>query len=118
MTAKSWQRMALSLLAIGIIASMWRWSIMYLYTLPTDALASFTTLTTNSMYTISSVVIFMISGRMLYEWKMNTSSINSVTSMAQDIKQDITKNINVKIAKTHDFDDGASDLDITELDLK
>ena len=117
MNTKSWQRLTLSLLGIIIILAIWRWSVAHLYTLPESSISAFAQLTSNSFYTISSIVIFMISGRMLYEWKMNTANINSVSSIAQDIKQDINKNISVKMEKAKNYDDGGQDLDITNLDL-
>ena len=84
-----WQRMALSLLGILIIVGMWRWSVMHLYALPVASLAAFTTLTTNAFYTISSIVVFMVTGKVIMDWKMNTQSVENVTSMAQNIKEDL-----------------------------
>ena len=72
--------MALSLLGILIIAISWRWSVAHLYTLPESTLAAFTAITSNAFYVIGSIVIFMISGRLVYEWANRTSSVVSNVS--------------------------------------
>jgi len=73
-TRTPWQRLSLSLLGIVAIGSTWDVAIQHLYSLPPDALAAFTTLTVNSQYVIGSIVIFMVTGRLVYEWKMETTS--------------------------------------------
>jgi cation transport ATPase len=102
-----WQRLTLSLLGILIIAASWRWSVAHLYSLPEYALTSFTSITTNAFYVIGSIVIFMVTGRLIYEWANRTSS--QAISEAQNIKESITQTI--RAPKTTSFDDGAPDLD-------
>lgn len=74
MNRKSWQRMILSLAGIIIIGIAWRIAIDHLYSLKPEALASFTTITTNAFYVVGAIVIFMVTGRLVYEWKLNTAS--------------------------------------------
>lgn len=92
----TWQRLTLSLFGICIIEVSWRWAVGHLYSLPTPALAGFVSLTTNSMYVIGSIVVFMITGRMVYEWHLGTQQVQEVTSETenevQNIKEEITGN--------------------------
>ena len=72
---------------IGIIAIelSWRWAVCHLYTLPTPALAGFVSITTNAFYVIGAIIIFMVTGKLVYEWKMGTSQIQSVVSKASEV---------------------------------
>ena len=92
----TWQRLLLSLFGILIVTVDWRWAICHLYTLPPAALAGFVSLTTSSWYVIGSIVIFMVTGRMVYEWHMGTEQMQQVSSEAenevQDLKEEITGN--------------------------
>lgn len=69
MKRKPWQRTALSVLGVLIIALMWRWAVGHLYVLPQAAIAAFVTITTNAFYTISAIVVFMVTGKLIYDWK-------------------------------------------------
>lgn len=71
---RSWQRLALSSLGIAIIAGMWRWAVFHLYALPEHSLVAFSSLTNNAFYTISAIVIFMVTGKLVYDWKNSTAS--------------------------------------------
>lgn len=82
---KSWHRLALSLLGISIIASMWVGAVAYIFRLPPDKLAAFTSVTTNSLYTIAAIVIFMVTGRLVYEWQNTTSAVTTVVSEAKSL---------------------------------
>ena len=84
--------MVLSLAGIILIEGSWRWAVCHLYTLPTAALAGFVSLTTNAFYVVGSIVIFMVTGRLVYEWRVGTEQIQQVTSVAENIKQEITGN--------------------------
>ena len=81
----TWQRLLLSIFGVMMIEASWRWAVCHLYTLPTPALAGFVSLTTNAFYVIGAIVIFMVTGRLVYEWKMGTEQIQSVVSETQDI---------------------------------
>lgn len=69
-----WQRLALSIVGIGVLAGMWRWAVFHLYALPEHSIGAFASLTANTEYTISAIVIFMVTGRLIYDWKNNTAS--------------------------------------------
>ena len=80
-----WQRLALSLLGIIIIVLCWRWAVCHLYTLPEAALAGFVSLTTNAFYVIGSIVVFMVTGRLIYEWANRTEQVtNSVSEVKRE----------------------------------
>jgi len=81
-TRTPWQRMALSLVGICVIGTTWHLAVRHLYTLKPEALAAFTTLTVNSQYVVGAIVIFMVTGRLVYEWTMQTTS-----SIAEESKQ-------------------------------
>lgn len=74
MNPKSRQRLVLSLAGVAIIAGMWEWAVQHLYTMPEPAIAAFTSITTNAFYVIGAVVIFMVTGRLIYEWKNQTAA--------------------------------------------
>ena len=74
MTKRSWQRMALSLFGILLVWLTWRHAVGILRSYPEIAIASFTTLTVNTQYVIGAIVVFMVTGRLVYEWKQQTVS--------------------------------------------
>jgi len=96
------QRFLISLIGIILIQISWRWAVAHLYTLPPEALAGFVSITTNTLYITGAIVIFMVTGRLVYDWKMGTSQIQEVVSRADTIKQEITE----RIIKPKHFDDG------------
>lgn len=69
-----WQRLVLSVLAVTIILLKWKWAVWHLYSLPPESYAAFTSSNTNSDYAIAAIVIFMISGKMIYDWKNQTAA--------------------------------------------
>lgn len=81
-----WQRLALSLAGIAVIGATWRAAVEHLYALRPEALAAFTTLTVNSQYVVGAIVVFMVTGRLVYEWKANT-----VSSIAEEGRQILTE---------------------------
>jgi len=98
----AWQRLALSLIGIIMIEASWRWAVAHLYTLPVPALAGFVSLTTNCFYVIGAIVIFMVTGRLIYEWRMGTSQIQNVASNVESIREEIIK----RVPKSKYYDDG------------
>jgi hypothetical protein len=100
-SAPPWQRLVLSLVGILLIQGSWRWAVAHLYTLPPAALAGFVSITTNSFYVIGAIVIFMVTGRLIYEWKMGTQQVQDVVSRVEEIKEEITE----KVIKPKYFDD-------------
>jgi hypothetical protein len=85
---KSWHRLALSLFGISIIVGMWAWAVFHIYGLPPDKLASFTSITTNAFYAISVIIIFMITGRLVWEWSNASSSVTTVASEAKKLVEE------------------------------
>ncbi len=69
-----WQRMVLSLIGIAIIVGMWRWNTYHLYSLPEHSITAFTSISNNASYVIAAIVIFMVTGRLVYEWKNSTAT--------------------------------------------
>ncbi len=69
-----WQRLALSLIGIIVVAAMWRWAVFHLYDLPEASLTAFASITTNAFYVIAAIVIFMVTGKLVYDWKNQTAT--------------------------------------------
>jgi hypothetical protein len=87
---------------IAVVQISWRWATSHLYSLPTEALAGFVSITTNTLYITGAIVIFMVTGKLVYDWRVGTSQIQEVISRADTIKQEITE----RIIKPKHFDDG------------
>lgn len=98
MNRRSWQRLLLSLLGVAVIGVCWYVAIQHLYSLKPEALASFTTITTNAFYVIGAIIIFMVSGRLIYEWKNQT-----VSHIIEEGTQRFSEH---KIERPRDHDDG------------
>jgi len=97
----TWQRLVLSIIGIILIELSWRWSVCHLYTLPAPALSGFVTITTNAFYVIGAIVVFMVTGKLIYEWKMGTSQIQNVSSSFESVSKEITK----RVPKAKYYDD-------------
>ena len=95
------QRLVVSLVGIGLIQASWRWAVAHLYTLPDVAMAGFVTITTNSMYVTGAIVVFMVTGRMVYDWKMGTTQVQEVVSSVAKVKEEVIE----YIQKPKNFDD-------------
>lgn len=89
MNKKSWHRMVLSLVGLVIILGSWMLALPHLYKLPPAALASFTTITVNAQYVVGAIVIFMVTGRLVYEWKVGTAS--QIVESGEQITEEIIK---------------------------
>lgn len=96
------QRFLISLIGIILVQISWRWAVAHLYSLPPEALAGFVSITTNTLYITGAIVIFMVTGRLVYDWKMGTNQIQEVASRVEQIKEEITE----KVIKPKYFDDG------------
>jgi hypothetical protein len=79
----------------------WRWATAHFYSLPPEAYAGFVSITTNTLYITGAIVIFMVTGRLVYDWKMGTRQIQNVASSVETIKEEITQ----RIQKPKHFDD-------------
>lgn len=97
------QRLIISLIGIILVQIGWRWAVSHLYSLPHEALAGFVSITTNAMYITGAIVIFMVTGKLVYDWKMGTHQVQDVVSRAESIKEEITE----KIVKPKYFDEGS-----------
>lgn len=94
------QRLIISFLGILFIQICWNSATSHLYSLPTDALAGFVSITTNTLYITGAIVIFMVTGRLVYDWKMGSSQIQGVQSIAQSVSERITNNAKEKDYET------------------
>ena len=73
----------------------------HLYTLPETAFAGFVTITTNTLYVTGAIVVFLVTGRMVYDWKMGTNQVQQVSGMVSKIKEEIVE----RTPKPKSFDD-------------
>jgi hypothetical protein len=96
------QRLVVSLIGIALIQASWRWAVCHLYTLPEVALAGFVTITTNTLYVTGAIVVFLVTGRMVYDWKMGTSQVQQIASSVSKIKEEIFEKITHN-AKEEDY---------------
>jgi len=96
------QRLIVSFLGILFIQVCWNSATNHLYSLPHEALAGFVSITTNTLYITGAIVIFMVTGKLVYDWKMGTNQIQEVVSRVDKIKEEITD----RIIKPKHFDDG------------
>jgi hypothetical protein len=95
------QRLFASLVGIAVIQASWRWAVEHLYTLPEVALAGFVTITTNTLYVTGAIVIFLVTGRMVYDWKMGTTQVQEVASSVAKVREEVVE----YIQKPKNFDD-------------
>jgi len=93
------QRLAVSMFGIAVVQISWRWATSHLYSLPPEALAGFVSITTNTLYITGAIVIFMVTGRLVYDWKMGTSQIQEVVSRVDKVTEILTHN-----AKEEDYE--------------
>lgn len=91
MTKKSWQRLTLSLIGLAIVVLTWMQAVSHLYKLPSSAMASFTTITVNAQYVTAAIVIFMVTGRLIYEWRVGTAS--QISESGEQIIQEFIKRV-------------------------
>lgn len=99
MNKKSWHRLTLSLFGILLVWLIWYHAIGQLRDFPAQAIAAFTTLTVNTQYVIGAIVIFMVTGRLVYEWRMNT--ISQISEIGEQIAEKIER-----VPAPKNFDDG------------
>lgn len=83
------QRLIVSLIGIALIQASWRWAVCHLYTLPEVALAGFVTITTNTLYVTGAIVVFLVTGRMVYDWKIGTSQVQQIIGSVSHTKEEI-----------------------------
>lgn len=69
-----WQRLTISFVGILIVVFLWRWATNHLYSLPITSIAAFTSITTNTMYVVGALVVFFVTGKLIYDWKNTTTA--------------------------------------------
>lgn len=97
------QRLVVSLVGIAVIQASWKWATLHFYSLPPEAFAGFVTITTNTLYVTGAIVVFMVTGRMVYDWKMGTNQVQEVVSTFTKVKQDISEKVTHN-AKEDDYE--------------
>jgi hypothetical protein len=95
------QRLVVSLVGIAVIQASWKWATLHFYSLPPEAFAGFVTITTNTLYVTGAIVVFMVTGRMVYDWKMGTTQVQEVVSSVAKVKEEVIE----YIQKPKNFDD-------------
>jgi len=90
-----WQRLALSVLGIGIMFFEWRWAINHLYSLPVTSISAFATITTNTEYAVAALVIFFVTGQIFYNWANQSTS-----NIIQEAKSYFEKKDDTKTTRT------------------
>lgn len=95
-----WQRMTLSCIGLLIIVGIWQWATWHLYSLPEHAITAFNSITNNSFYVIGAIVVFMVTGKLVYDWKNQT--VSEVIEHAEHIteRRDSHEVIEQKIDET------------------
>lgn len=88
-TRTPWQRLFASLVGIGIVLLDWRWAVNHLYSLPEHSISAFVSITNNAHYVIGSIVIFMITGKLIFDWKNQTAS--QVVEQTQHIFEQVVE---------------------------
>jgi hypothetical protein len=73
---------------ITLNTGIWAWAVAHIYHLPAEKLSAFVTLSTHAMYTNAIIIVFMITGRLVWEWS-NASS--AVTTVATTIEKKIAE---------------------------
>jgi hypothetical protein len=97
------QRLVVSLVGIAVIQISWKWATEHFYSLPPEAYAGFVTITTNAMYVTGAIVVFMVTGRMVYDWRVGTNQVQEVVSTITKVKQDISEKVTHN-AKENDYE--------------
>lgn len=67
---------------------IWHIAIERLSGIKPDYIAAFTTLTVNTQYVIGAIIIFMVTGKLVYDWRNETAS--RVLTSTERITQEIT----------------------------
>ncbi len=87
---RPWRRVFVSVLGIILLLVSWRWAVNHLYTLPEHSISSFTSITTSLFYTISVVVVFLVTGLTFFSW---TQSSSVVANIAEQINKTVSETI-------------------------
>lgn len=70
-----WRRFLICIVGIVILLFVWRWSVNHLYTLPPTSIAVFGSITTSTLYAITFIVAYFITGQVYFtNWSNVTTS--------------------------------------------
>lgn len=98
---RTWRRVAISVFGLVILVINWRWAVAHLYTLPERSIAAFASLTQALFYTVSVIVVFLVTGLTFFSW---TASSSIATTIAQQLTGTTTKT-ETKSKNANDSDD-------------
>lgn len=98
-----WQRILVSVFGIAVVMLQWRWATFHLYTLPVTSITAFTSITNNSLYAVTILVVFFVTGKVFFDWK--NATVSQVIQQAQNVTEDITEHL----PKPKSFDDPSID---------
>lgn len=98
---RTWRRVSISVFGLIILVIDWRWAVAHLYTLPEHSIAAFSSLTQALFYTVSVIVVFLVTGLTFFSW---TASSSIATTIAQQLTGTTTK-AETKSKNANDSDD-------------
>ena len=92
-----WRRFVISVVGIFMILFVWRWSIFHLYTLPPTSIAVYGSITISTLYAITFIVAFFITGQAYFTNWSNAS----VSNIASEVKSyfESKKSVDKKVTK-------------------
>lgn len=99
-TSMPWQRIILSLVGIVIVFTIWERATAHLYSLPITSVTAFTSITNNSLYVVAALVLWFVTGKLIYDWK--NSTVSQVIQEAKTITEEKTE----RTIPPKAFDDG------------
>lgn len=84
-----WERVILSMGGVAALLWVWWLALQHLYALPQYALPTFQAITTNMYYAVAAVIIFAVTGHLVYDWKNQTGAqVEAVaTTAVEDLKE-------------------------------
>lgn len=81
------RRVVISVFGLVILIFIWRWSIGHLYSLPSpEAIAAFTSITQSTLYTVSVIVVFLVTGLTFFSWTQSSNIQTTVQSLVEHLK--------------------------------
>jgi len=69
-----WQRLAISSVGIAIMVMIWQLATYNLYSLPSTSIIAYNSITNNVFYCITALVVFFVTGQVVFNWKNETAS--------------------------------------------
>lgn len=90
-----WTRLILALAGLITVQVTWRWAVEHLYKLPPETLAAFQAITTHTLYVTGVIVVWAITGKLLWDWK----------NQSQSVAQSVAETLVERTPKAKHFDD-------------